>query len=226
MDAGNTIGDIDFKSSTGSGVLLPISYGKYYVLDESLKISKIQQFATTYKQQLRLKWAKETGVSNLSEPVLASIDKINWTNIPGFIFRDSMKTDFGSAIEHDWLFFKAVRSISDPLTVALVLDGDAEQWDKKKWDEKYCNMPPLAPESTEISEMRESLKFVSSQGHMFVDDDEKQHFILDSVYKDLFAPELWRLKKKNDAVYRAPFEAKELEKHEFRDKDNNHLFPV
>ena len=223
---GTAIGDINFDSPSGNSYLLPISYGKYFELDFPIKMSKIEEFTATYKEEMRSKWAAETGVANLSPAELASIEKINSTNVAGFLFQKSMKTDFGSANEHDWLFFKIIPSIPDPTYAALFLDGDGKQWNKTTWKEKYINMPPFTPESQAINEMRDKLKFVSSKGHMFEDDEENQHFILDDVYKSLFSQHFWRLKKENDHVYMASYKIGGLEKHIFRDKVNNHLFQV
>ena len=175
--------------------------------------------------QMRSKWTTETG-GNLSNAVQESIDKINASNIAGFLFRNSMKDTFYSALDEDWLFLKIIRSIENPANVALLLEGDATQWEKDKWDDKYCNMPPFIPESEEIEQMRENLKYVTPKGHMFVDDEEKRHFILDDAYKNLFKPDLWRKKKDNDAVYMALIARDGLEKQKFKNKTNDYLFEV
>ena len=223
---GAAIGDINYASASGNGHLLPISYGKYFTLDFEVEMKEIQEFTATYKQEMRKKWAAETGVENLSAAALASIEKINTTNIIGFLFRESIKTDFSTASDYDWLFFKIIPSIADKEKVALWLDGDGEQWDEKKWEEEYCNMPPFIPQSEEISAMRDKFEFFSSKAHMFEDGDGQQHFILDDVYKGFFEDDLWLLKRNNDHVYMHSYKINDLEKRIFRKKTNTHLFPV
>ena len=226
QNEGMSIGDTNLHNNDSAGLLYPNSYGKYFTLDTPVKMSEIEDFTAIYKAEMRKKWAEETG-GDLSQSVHESIDKINSTNIAGFLFRNSMISTFGSAREDDWLYLKIVASVKDASKVALNLQGDATQWDKDEWDEKYCNMPPFMPESEAIAEMRENLKYVSTKGHMFLDNEEKRHFILDDAYKSLFETEMWRKKKNNDFVYMALIlGGTGLEKQEFKPKTNDYLYPV
>ena len=226
VQQGSSIGDMNIKNSADAGLLYPIVYGRLFILDEAVKLTEIQEFTAVYKQEMRKKWISETGGDNLSAAAEECINKINDKNIVGLVFQESMQEIFRTPTKYDWLFFEITPSIDDNTNAALWLKGDAKQWENEEWDEKYCNMPPFIPQSDAIDQMREKLRFYSTKGHMFEDDEGNRHFILDNAYKQFFTTDLWRKKKENNSVYRKLFFQDALEKQPFRKKTNNYLHSV
>lgn len=220
------IGDTQLQSPMSDGLLYPSSYGSYREFDEDIKLSQVQEWTVNYKQEMRNEWSTKTNTPNLSQEVHAIIEKINSKNLAGFLFHDSMKEILQAVDDDDWLYLQFVPKIDNPSLAALTLQGDAKQWNKDEWDDKYCNKPPFHPQSEEITQMKNKVKNSIGKGYLFIDSDNKSWFINEESYKIRFTAQQLRAKQKNDSVYMCRMLDKEVEKVAKRIKKNSYYFAI